>query len=256
MFFSATFMPFSSISSNFQSQSNENMLFSLRRKKRGIGVIRMSSSSNSNRSKNRKPLQKGRNLSIEAIQTVQALKRANNNNKDNKEMLERVFESKVRRLLKLDMIAILKELLRQNEPLLALKVFEDVRKEYWYKPQLLLYSDMIQMLVSNNLLEKVDLIVFYLKIEMLRLDADINTERFNVLLQRLMDYGFTTHAMECFQLMKKVECDLNEETFRILVIGLESKGEMDLSSMVRQEAQKYMGWPLDCLEEKEEINLS
>ncbi|KAF5184250.1 Pentatricopeptide repeat, partial [Thalictrum thalictroides] len=133
-------------------------------------------------------------------------------------------------------------------------VFEDVRKEYWYKPQLLLYANMIHMLANNNLLEKVDLLLFYLKIEMLRLDADINTEGFNVLLQTLMDYSFTTHAMECFQLMKEVKCDLNEATFKILVIGLESKGETGLSSMLRQEAQKYIGWPLECLEQKEEMS--
>lgn len=76
------------------------------------------------RSKNRKPLQKGRNLSIEAIQAVQALKRANRSNTYNNSFpeLDRVFDSKFRRLLKFDMMAVLRELLRQNECLLALKV--------------------------------------------------------------------------------------------------------------------------------------
>ena len=83
------------------------------RVKRGIFTINMR-----DRSQNRKPLQRGRNLSIEAIQAVQALKRA----KRDDSSLERVFESKVRRLLKLDMIAVLKQLLNQNECLLALKV--------------------------------------------------------------------------------------------------------------------------------------
>lgn len=72
------------------------------------------------RSKNRKPLQKGRNLSIEAIQAVQALKRVANKNDDS--AVEQVFNSKVRRLIKSDMIAVLRELLRQNQCLLALKV--------------------------------------------------------------------------------------------------------------------------------------
>lgn len=70
------------------------------------------------RSKNPRPLQKGRNLSIEAIQTMQALKRA----KKNEGSMEQVFDSKFRRLLKLDMMAVLKDLLRQNECLFALKV--------------------------------------------------------------------------------------------------------------------------------------
>jgi hypothetical protein len=72
----------------------------------------------SDRSKNRRPLQKGRNPSTEAIQTVQALKRANKAQRS----LDQVFHSKFNRLLKLDMVAVLRELLRQNECLLALKV--------------------------------------------------------------------------------------------------------------------------------------
>lgn len=71
------------------------------------------------RSNNPRPLQKGRHLSIEAIQTVQALKRA----KKNQNFLDQAFDSKFRRLLKLDMMAVLRDLLRQNECFLALKVW-------------------------------------------------------------------------------------------------------------------------------------
>ena len=76
------------------------------------------------RSSNRRPLQKGRNLSIEAIQTIQALKRANKTKTEEEpsSLLEQVFVSKFKRLLKLDMMAVLKELIRQNECFLALKV--------------------------------------------------------------------------------------------------------------------------------------
>lgn len=84
------------------------------------------------RSKNRKPLQKGRNLSIEAIQAIQALKRVSKasiihddvsrGGGGERESLETVFRSKIRRLVKFDMMAVLKELQNQNEPYLALKV--------------------------------------------------------------------------------------------------------------------------------------
>lgn len=80
------------------------------------------------RSKNRKPLQRGRMLSIEAIQAVQALKRANppppssSTSSSSSALLNRVIDSKFRRLLKFDMVAVLRELLRQNECSLALKV--------------------------------------------------------------------------------------------------------------------------------------
>ncbi|XP_034709619.1 uncharacterized protein LOC117932466 isoform X2 [Vitis riparia] len=69
------------------------------------------------RSQNQKPLQRGGSLSIEVIQAVQALKCA----KRDESSLEREFESKVRCLLKLDMITVLQQLLNQNECLLALK---------------------------------------------------------------------------------------------------------------------------------------
>lgn len=73
------------------------------------------------RSKNRKPTQRGRYLSTEAIQAVQSLKRA---------VLQRgsaasaaaAVEPKLRRLLKADMVAVFRELAAQGEALLALQV--------------------------------------------------------------------------------------------------------------------------------------
>ncbi|KAF8406743.1 hypothetical protein HHK36_008835 [Tetracentron sinense] len=217
-------------------------LAQLGRSKRSIISMR-------DRSKNRKPLQRGRNLSIEAIQTVQALKRA----KKDTSSLERVFESKVKRLLKFDLIAVLRELQRQNQAPLALQVFEDVRKEYWYKPQVLLYADMITMLANNGLFEKVELLFLYLKMEY-NLEGD--TESFNAMLRTLMEFSMTGLAMECLPLMKVVGCEPDKSTFKILINGLESKGETGLAAIVRQEAEKYFGSSLEFLEEKEDITPS
>ncbi|XP_010932093.1 pentatricopeptide repeat-containing protein At1g62350 isoform X2 [Elaeis guineensis] len=198
------------------------------------------------RSKNRKPTQRGRYLSIEAIQAVQALKRAKISGGDS---LHRVLESKVRRLIKADMVAVLRELQSQGEGLLALQVFEEVRKEHWYKPQLLVYADMIKVLASNDLLEKVELICSYLKKE--HLEAD--TEGFNLLLKTLLEFGFTHSAMDCYRLMKLWDSEPDESTFRILINGLESKGEMDLSIALRQEGEMYFGRPLEFSEKTEEM---
>jgi len=71
------------------------------------------------RGKNRKPIQRGRYLSIEAIQAVQSLKRAKINGGDS---VGRVMESKVQRLVKRDMVAALKELQSQGEGVLAFRV--------------------------------------------------------------------------------------------------------------------------------------
>ncbi|KAK1282253.1 Pentatricopeptide repeat-containing protein [Acorus calamus] len=212
--------------------------------------------------KNRRPIQKGRYLTTEAIQAVQALKRAataetrttdgGSSSFSSSSTVKRVIDSKVRRLVKLDLVAVLNELLSQNEGLLALQVFEEIRKEYWYKPQFSVYVDMITVLASNGLYEKVKVLCSYLKSE--DLEADI--EGFNSVLVALMDFGITKTAMECFRLMKLVGCEPDESTFKILINGLELKGESNVSEFVREEAVSRFGPSLDFLNEEEEMVLT
>ncbi|EXB40440.1 hypothetical protein L484_013743 [Morus notabilis] len=199
------------------------------------------------RSNNPRPLQKGRNLSIEAIQTVQALKRTQKDHRS----LEKFFDLKFRRLLKFDMMAVLRELLRQNECLLALKVFEDIRKEYWYKPQVSLYADMVGVFGNNGFLEQVELVGLYLKKEEANLRPEI--EGFNALLRALVSLNIAELAMECYCLMKQVGCDPDRSTFRILINGLESMGETGASAIVRLDAQKFYGESLEFLDEIEDL---
>ncbi|CAN6688324.1 unnamed protein product [Malus baccata var. baccata] len=201
------------------------------------------------RSNNPRPLQKGRFLSIEAIQTVQALKRA----QKDQSILSQVFDSKFRRLLKFDMMAVLRDLLRQNECVLALKVFEDIRKEHWYRPQVSLYSDMIRVTASNGLFEQVELLFLCLKKET-NLQPEI--EAFNALMTTLISFNLPKLAIECYYLMKEVGCEPDRSSFRILVNGLESMGETGRSGIVRQDAQQIYGESLEFLEENEEMAVS
>ncbi|XP_027185687.1 protein THYLAKOID ASSEMBLY 8-like, chloroplastic [Coffea eugenioides] len=197
------------------------------------------------RSNNRKPLQKGRNLSIEAIQTVQALKRARATSSC---PLEPALETTFRRLLKLDMIAVLRELIRQNQCYLALKVFEEIQEEYWYRPQISLYAELVSLLGSNGLLEEVELLFIKLKKEPC-LEPDING--FNALLEILANFNLTGLAVECFYLMKSIGCDLDKLSFKILINVLESNEEASLSAFFRLEAQKYFGQSLNFQEKGE-----
>lgn len=162
------------------------------------------------------------------------------------------MQSKVQRLVKRDLVSVLKELLNQGEGILALQVFEEVRKEHWYKPQLSVYVDMITVLANNGLHEKVEHICSYLLRECLEPD----TEGFNMLLRTLLNFGFNHAAMDCFRLMKLWESEPDESTFRILIHGLESNGEIDLSVAVKHEAEKYFDGHLEFLEEKEEAVLT
>nr|VDD20349.1 unnamed protein product [Brassica rapa] len=208
------------------------------------------------RSKNRKPLQRGRMLSIEAIQAVQALKRANppppsTSPSSSSSMLDRVIDSKIRRLLKFDMVAVLRELLRQNECSLSLKVFEEIRKEYWYKPQVRLYADMITVMADNSLIEELYYLYAAMKSEK-GLAAD--TESFNTLLVILLNHKLFELVMDCYAFMQSIGYEPDRTSFRILVQGLESNGETALSGIVRQDAHEYYGESLEFNEVIEDIS--
>nr|GEV67983.1 hypothetical protein [Tanacetum cinerariifolium] len=198
------------------------------------------------RGKNRKPLQKGRNLSIEAIQTVQALKRAPNF----EDKQQQVIHSKFSRLLKFDMMAILRELLRQDQSLLALVVFAEIQKEHWYKPDVSLYAEIILVLAKNGLFDKVDWIFLELKSEKGRFEAK-KTEDFNKLLQTLTSYNLIELTMDCFEPMKEVGCEPDRSTFKLLVCQLESKVEMSLSELIKEEAHKNYGDSLEFIDDQE-----
>ncbi|XP_062185993.1 pentatricopeptide repeat-containing protein At1g62350-like [Phragmites australis] len=125
-------------------------------------------------------------------------------------------------------------------------VFEEIRKEHWYKPRLLWYVNLITVLASKGLRSEVDRACSYLKREQLEPDTD----GFNLLLKTLLDAGFTQLTMDCFRLMKLWDSDPDRITYRTLIKGLESLGKMDLSPDVRLEAENEYG-SLDFLDEVE-----
>lgn len=91
-------------------------------------------------------------ISRETVQAVHDLKR----NKDDPVELAKVFQTRLPRLLKMDLLATLSELQRQNEIELALGVFDIVRKEIWYKPDQFLYREMMDALGRNRRIPEID----------------------------------------------------------------------------------------------------
>ncbi|KAK1400507.1 hypothetical protein POM88_000112 [Heracleum sosnowskyi] len=81
-----------------------------------------------------------------------------------------------------------------------------------------------------------------------------DTVGFNAVLEILMSFGIIGLTMDCFYLMKSKGCELDRSTFKILVTGLESKGETSLSVTVRKEAEKIYGSSLEFLEENEDVD--
>lgn len=181
-------------------------------------------------------------LSTEAIQAVQSLKLAKSSIK-----LEEIFSSRVSRLLKSDLLDTLAELQRQGELDLTLKVFEFIRKEVWYKPDLSLYSDMIMMLGKKKLIEMAEGLFSELKKEGLEPDTRVYTEMIGAYLQ----VGMTEKAMEMYGLMKASGCAPDKLTLTILIRNLENAGEEELAAGVKKECEEYVDYPKKFLEEIE-----
>lgn len=180
-------------------------------------------------------------LSTEAIQVVQSLKLAKSSTK-----LNEVFSRKLSRLLKADLLDTLAELQRQSELELALKVFEFVRKEVWYTPDLSLYSGMILLLGKKKLIEKAEELFSELK-KGLQPDTRTYTEMIGAYLH----VGKTEKAMETYALMKASGCTPDELTFTIMIRNLEKAGEDDLATTVKKECVDYVDSPKKFLEQVE-----
>ncbi|KAF5742753.1 pentatricopeptide repeat-containing protein [Tripterygium wilfordii] len=190
----------------------------------------------------RKPLWRSRVLTTEAIQAVQSLKLARSSHK-----LEDVFNSRISRLLKADLLDTLAELKRQNEVDLALKVFEYVRKEVWYEPDQSLYCNMIQMLGENKLIELAEELFSELEKEGLKPDTRAFTEMIGV----YINLGMIEKAVERYGAMKMSGCVPDKLTFAILIRGLEKAGKEDLAATVKKECDEYLEDPEKFLKEIE-----
>lgn len=179
-------------------------------------------------------------LSTEAIQAVQCLKLAQNSSK-----LEHVFSTKISRLLKDDLLDTLAELQRQNELDLALKVFDFVRKEVWYAPDLSMFNQMIMMLGKNKMIEMVERLFVELKNEGLEPD----TRTFTEMIGAYFKVEKVNKAMDAYELMKTSGCDPDKLALTILIRNLEKAGERTLSAAVKKECAKCFDYPEKFIEE-------
>ncbi|CAK9174459.1 unnamed protein product [Ilex paraguariensis] len=182
----------------------------------------------------RGPLWRSRILSTEAIQTVQSLKLAKSPAK-----LEEVFNTRLSRLLKADLLDTFNELRRQNELDLALKVFGFLRKEVWYEPNLSLFSDMILMFGKNKQIRMVEGIFSELIKEGLKPDTRVYTE----LIGAYFKVEMIEKAMETYELMKASGCVPDRLTFAILLRSLEKGGKEELAATVKEDCTEYLDYP-------------
>ena len=109
----------------------------------------------------------------------------------------------------------------------------------WYRPDLSLYCDMIQLLGRNKLIEMVEELFEELKQEGLEPDTRAFTEVIGAYLQ----VDMIDKAMEMYGLMKKSGCPPDKLSFTILIRNLEKVGEEELASSIKKECADYMDNP-------------
>ncbi|XP_028756130.1 protein THYLAKOID ASSEMBLY 8, chloroplastic [Neltuma alba] len=183
----------------------------------------------------RGPLVKGRTLSIEAIQAVQTLKRLHRTKPSN---VDDLVSKNLSRLIKSDLMAVLKELLRQDQCALALRAFSAVRSEY--QAELSLYAEMVQALARNGMAEDVDRLI----VEMGESEGGIECDDKGLveLIKAVIGAQRRESTVRIYGMMKKsgwgwrVEAD--EYVAKVLSNGLKNFGEEALSQEVESEYKK------------------
>lgn len=181
-------------------------------------------------------------MSTESIQAVQSLKLAKTPSK-----LEHVFNTKLTRLLKADLLDTLAELQRQNELHLALKVFDFVKKESWYTPDLSLYYDMILLLGKNKLVKEAEELFDELRKEGLQPDTRSYTE----LIGAYFQVDMVEKAMETYNQMKSSGCAPDKLTLMIMVKNMEKAGEKEHVASVKKDFEEYVDDAEKFIEEVE-----
>ncbi|KAG8660177.1 protein THYLAKOID ASSEMBLY 8-like, chloroplastic isoform X1 [Manihot esculenta] len=183
----------------------------------------------------RGPLWRGKKLiGKEALFVILGLKRF----KDDEEKLQKFIKTHVLRLLKMDMIAVLTELERQEEVSLSIQmqecnmaliillglwsyhkkfqVFQVIQKQDWYKPDVYLYKDLVIALTRTGKMDEAMKLWEAMRNENLFPDSQMYTE----VIRGFLRDGSPADAMNIYEDMKKSPDPPEELPFRILLKGL------------------------------------
>ncbi|XP_010539488.1 PREDICTED: uncharacterized protein LOC104813552 isoform X2 [Tarenaya hassleriana] len=176
---------------------------------------------------NRGPLVKGRILSTEAIHAIQSLKRAHRSGS-----LPHTLPP-LRRLLKADLLAVLRELLRQDHCSLSVHVLFTLRSEY--PPlDLTLYADVVNALSRNGLRDEIDRLIG----ELDGIDGGYDADKPLVkLLKAVTGAGRRESTVRIYTMMKNAgwgsaAWEADEYVTEVLSKGLRRLGEEELSDEV------------------------
>ncbi|CAL0318459.1 unnamed protein product [Lupinus luteus] len=130
--------------------------------------------------------------------------------------LDRFIQSQVSRLLKSDLVAVLAEFQRQDQVFLCMKLYNIVRKEIWYRPDMFFYRDMLMMLARNQRVEETKRVWRDLKGEEVLFDQ----HTFGDIIRAFLDGGLPSEAMEIYEEMRQSPDPPLSLPFRVILKGL------------------------------------
>lgn len=187
---------------------------------------------------NRGPLLKGRILSTEAIQAIQSLKRAYRSDPEN------LPTHALRRLIKSDLTAALKELLRQDQCTVAAAVFSVIQSEYG--ADLNTYSEMVVALARKGLKAEIDALVDRMEEEAPAGIVCGESRGLLRLVKALISAERKESTVRIYAMMKRSGLgstwEMDEYLGRVLSKGLRRFGEGELADEVDSElARVYKG---------------
>ncbi|OIW17081.1 hypothetical protein TanjilG_20185 [Lupinus angustifolius] len=183
----------------------------------------------------RGPLVKGRVLSIEAIQAIQTLKRLHRTNPPD---LSHALSPTLTRLIKSDLVAALRELIRQQNCTLAMRVFSTLRSEYG--ADLTHHAEMAKALGNCGMLEELDNLVVDLE-HGGEIDCGDYKGLVN-LIKAVVGAKRRESTVRVYGLMKKCGWGSvvvpDEYVVQVLVNGFKSFDEIELAKEVQDECNK------------------
>ncbi|KAA8544612.1 hypothetical protein F0562_022617 [Nyssa sinensis] len=128
---------------------------------------------------------------------------------------DRYMKSHVSRLLKSDLVAVLAEFQRQDLVFLSMKLYDVVRKEIWYRPDMFFYRDMLVMLARNKKVDEAKQVWEDLKREVL-----FDQHTFGDIIRAFLDSGLPREAMDIYDEMRGSPEPPISLPYRVILKGL------------------------------------
>lgn len=148
----------------------------------------------------------------EGLMVAKELKRL----QSNPVRFDRFIKSHVSRLLKSDLVAVLAEFQRQDLVSLSMKLYDVVRKEIWYRPDMFFYRDMLMMLARNKKVDEAKRVWEDLKREEVLFDQ----HTFGDIMRAFLDGGLPSEAMDIYEEMRRSPDPPLSLPYRVILKGL------------------------------------